>query len=95
MFSKVHFTLTGILEDIEATAMPMSSILGEQLIREWLTMPATFPSPLWVSDWFRLPWRAALYGVRVFMDWQECNSTAIWAKRLHLLRASLRPKRLR
>ena len=73
MFSKVLFTLNGILKDIGAAALPMSSIIGRQLIREWLTVPATFPSPFSASDWLRLPWRATLYGARVCVDWQECQ----------------------
>ena len=71
MFSKVVFTLNGILEDIGAAAVPMSSIIASQLVREWLITPSTFPSPLAVNDWLRLPWHAALYGARVFVDWQE------------------------
>ena len=71
MFSKVLFTLNGILEDIGAADIPMSSIIGKQLIREWLITPATFPAPLSVKDWLRLPWHAALYAARVFVDWQE------------------------
>lgn len=73
MFSKVLFTLNGILEDIGAAALPMSSIIASRLIREWLIAPSTFPSPLAVSDWLRLPWHAALYGARVSVDWQECQ----------------------
>jgi ubiquinone biosynthesis protein len=71
MFSKVLFTLNGILEDIGAAAIPMSSIIGSQLVLGWLIKPATFPSPLAVRDWLRLPWHAALYAARVFVDWQE------------------------
>jgi ubiquinone biosynthesis protein len=71
MFAKVLFTLDGILKDIGTENLAMGPAIGSHLIREWLTRPTSFPSPLSVTDCLRLPWNAALYGARVFVDWQE------------------------
>lgn len=73
MFAKVLFTFDGVLKDIGTANLPLAPAVESYLIREWLTSPGSFPSPLSVTDCLRLPWSAALYGARVFIDWQEAQ----------------------
>ena len=70
MFSKVLFTLDGILQDIGG-GVSMDLTIGRHLVYRWLTSRAAFGSPLTLRDWIAVQCSAMLYSSRMFVQSEQ------------------------
>ncbi len=64
MFSKVLFTLDGILEDIRGNELTAEITIAQYLLRRWLRKPFSVRLPLNVRDWLGVECSVFLYGGR-------------------------------
>jgi ubiquinone biosynthesis protein len=71
MFSKVLFTLDGILEDIRGAEMSMGSAIARHLAQRWLTEWKAFGSPLRSADWMAVQCSALLYSPRLWVRLEQ------------------------
>ena len=65
MFSKVIFTLDGILGDIGSSDSNIVFIIVRHVVQHWLTNPIAMRSPVLTRDWIRLQCSALLYASRL------------------------------
>ncbi len=70
MFSKVVFMLDGILEDIQG-GTSIGPPIARNFLRRWLSKDVKLGSPLLPLDWFAIGFNAAIYGSRVFVEWER------------------------
>ncbi len=71
MFSKVLFTLDGILHEIAGSGMWMGATIATHVVHRWLMNPTALGSPLTKRDWLPIGVGALLYGGRVFVQWEQ------------------------
>lgn len=81
MFSKVLFTLDGILDDIRGGSATTEFTIARYLLKRWVRQPFTFGLPLTVRDWVGLECSALLYGGRLGVRWEETLSTRMFASK--------------
>jgi len=81
MFSKVLFTLEGILDDIRGNSGTAEFTIARYLLKRWVRQPFTFGLPLTVRDWIGLECSALLYGGRLGVGWEETLSTKAFSKK--------------
>ncbi len=67
IFSKVIFTLDGILGDIGNSASNMGFVIVRRVAQDWLTNRVAMRSPVLTKDWIRLQCSALLYAVRLWV----------------------------
>jgi ubiquinone biosynthesis protein len=70
MFSKVLFTLDGILHDIGGSGASMLSTMTQHLVKQFVANRAAFASPLRHRDWLAVACSAALYTSRLVVRWE-------------------------
>lgn len=71
MFSKVLFTLDGILDDIGGFGASIGVAVGQHLLRRGLIRRAGFGTPLTVTDWLSLQCSALLFGSRLWVRGEQ------------------------
>jgi ubiquinone biosynthesis protein len=71
MFSKVLFTLDGILHDIGGAGASMTVAMARHLGKRWLTDGVTVASPLRRRDWIGIFCSALLFGSRLFVRGEQ------------------------
>jgi hypothetical protein len=71
MFSKVLFTLDGILEDIGGKGASMALTLAKHPFRRWLNGGARPAAPLTLQDWITIQCSAAFLGGRLSIKLEE------------------------
>jgi ubiquinone biosynthesis protein len=71
MFSKVLFTLDGILEDIGGERPSMALTLARHPFRRWLSAGPRPGIPLTMQDWIAIQCSAAFYGARMSIRLQQ------------------------
>jgi ubiquinone biosynthesis protein len=71
MFSKVLFTLDGILEDIGGKGASMALTLAKHPFRRWLSGGAKPAAPLTLQDWVTIQCSAAFLGGRLSIKIEE------------------------
>jgi ubiquinone biosynthesis protein len=64
-FSKVVFTLDGILGDIGGSDSETGFGIVHRVVLDWLTNRVAFRSPVWIRDWIKLQCSALLYASRL------------------------------
>ncbi|MGZ4816121.1 MAG: AarF/UbiB family protein [Terriglobales bacterium] len=70
MFSKMMFTLDGILEDIKGDNS-IAPRVAHNFVKRWLSSGVRFGSPLRPGDWIHLGVNTAIYGSRIFVQWER------------------------
>jgi ubiquinone biosynthesis protein len=65
MFSKVLFTLDGILDDIRGNSTTTEFTIFRYLVQRWMRRPLSMGLPLTLSDWIGVECSALLYGGRL------------------------------
>ena len=70
MFSKVLFTLDGILQDIGG-GVSMDLTIGRHLVYRWFSSRAAFGSPLTLRDWIAVQCSAMLYSPRMLVQSEQ------------------------
>lgn len=65
MFSKVLFTLDGILDDIRGNGTTTEFTIFRYLLQRWMRRPLSMGLPLTLSDWIGVECSALLYGGRL------------------------------
>ena len=86
MFSKVLFTLDGILDDIRGNGATAEFTIVRYLIARWLRQPLSIGLPLTVRDWLGVECSAILYGGRLGVRCEEAL-----ARRLFSSKAGMKP----
>ncbi len=81
MFSKVLFTLDGILDDIRGGGATAEFTIARYLLKRWVRQPFTIGLPLTVRDWIGLECSALLYGGRLGVRWEETLSTRMFSSK--------------
>jgi ubiquinone biosynthesis protein len=81
MFSKVLFTLDGILDDIRGNGATAEFTIARYLFQRWLRKPLSFTLPLSVGDWMGMELSALLYGGRLAVRCEETLYKRIFAPR--------------
>ena len=71
MFSKVLFTLDGILDDIRGNGTTAEFTIARYLLQRWMRKPLSFGLPLSVRDWVGVECSALLYGGRLAVRCEE------------------------
>ena len=71
MFSKVLFTLDGILDDIGGTRVPMAVIMTRHVMQRWLATGTRPGLPLTVQDWILVNCSAVLSAARYSIKLEE------------------------
>ena len=70
MFSKVMFTLDGILQDLKGGAS-IGPRVARNFLQRWLSRGIRFGSPLTPNDWAGIAFNAAIFGGRVLVNWEH------------------------
>jgi len=70
MFSKVMFTLDGILRDIRGNTS-LGPRVARKFLERWLTRKAPVGSPLAPSDWLSIAVNGLIYGGRVLVNMEQ------------------------
>ena len=65
MFSKVLFTLDGILDDIRGSGAPPELTIVRYLLMRWIRQPLSIGLPFTLRDWISIECSALLYGGRM------------------------------
>ncbi len=71
MFSKVLFTLDGILDDIRGNGATAEFTIARYLVKRWMRQPLTLGLPLTVRDWIGVECSALLYGGKLGVHCEE------------------------
>jgi hypothetical protein len=71
MFSKVLFTLDGILDDIRGNGTTAEFTIARYLLQRWMRKPLSFTLPLSVGDWMGVECSALLYAGRLAVRFEE------------------------
>jgi predicted unusual protein kinase regulating ubiquinone biosynthesis (AarF/ABC1/UbiB family) len=71
MFSKVLFTLDGILDDIRGNGATAEFTIARYLLARWLRQPLSIGLPLTLRDWLGVECSAILYGGRLGVRCEE------------------------
>jgi hypothetical protein len=71
MFSKVLFTLDGILEDIGGKGASMALTLAKHPFQRWFRGGARPAAPLTLGDWITIQCSAAFLGGRLSIKLEE------------------------
>jgi len=70
MFSKVMFTLDGILDDIHGGSS-VGPRVARNFVKRWLSSGVRFGSPLRPADWLNIGVSATIYGSRILVEWEH------------------------
>jgi ubiquinone biosynthesis protein len=71
MFSKVLFTLDGILDDIRGNGATTEFTIARYLLMRWFRQPLSIGLPLTLRDWLGVECSALLYGGRLGVRCEE------------------------
>jgi ubiquinone biosynthesis protein len=78
MFSKVLFTLDGILDDIRGNGATAEFTIARYLWMRWMRQPFSLGLPLTVRDWIGVECSALLYGGRLGLRWEEMLTNQVF-----------------
>ena len=78
MFSKVLFTLDGILSDIRGSTTTAEFTIAQYLLRRWVRRPFSVGLPLTVTDWLGVECSLVLYGGRLGVGLEEAVADKIF-----------------
>ena len=81
MFSKVLFTLDGILDDIRGNGTAAEFTIVQYLLKRWIRQPFSLGLPLTVKDWLGVQCSAFLYGGRLGVGWEEAIKNQVFGKK--------------
>jgi predicted unusual protein kinase regulating ubiquinone biosynthesis (AarF/ABC1/UbiB family) len=71
MFSKVLFTLDGILDEIRGNGTTTEFTIFRYLLQRWMHRPLSMGLPLTLSDWIGVECSALLYGGRLGVSCEQ------------------------
>jgi ubiquinone biosynthesis protein len=71
MFSKVLFTLDGVLDDIRGNGTTAEFTIARYLVQRWMRKPLPYGLPLSVRDWMGVECSALLFGGQVAIRCEE------------------------
>jgi ubiquinone biosynthesis protein len=80
MFSKVLFTLDGILDDIRGNGTTTEFTIARYLFKRWTRAPFSFGLPLTVRDWLGVECSAVLYAARLGVRVEEALTARLFSK---------------
>lgn len=81
MFSKVLFTLDGILDDIRGNGTTAEFTIARSLFMRWVRQPLSVGLPLTMRDWIGLECSALLYGGRLGVHCEEVLTDRLFASK--------------
>jgi predicted unusual protein kinase regulating ubiquinone biosynthesis (AarF/ABC1/UbiB family) len=80
MFSKVLFTLDGILDDIRGNGTTAEFTIARYLFKRWAREPFSFGLPLTVRDWLGVECSALLYAAKLGVRVEEALAARLFSK---------------
>lgn len=80
MFSKVLFTLDGILDDIRGNVGTTEFTIFEDVVKRWIRQPLSVGVPFYVRDWVGLQCSAVLYGARLGLECEKALVKRLFAE---------------
>jgi ubiquinone biosynthesis protein len=81
MFSKVLFTLDGIVDEIQGSDESLDLAIIRQAIRGWVKSPQKLWTPLKPADWIAMEFSALLYCGRLGVRWQQALARRLLKRR--------------
>ena len=81
MFSKVLFTLDGILDDIRGNGVTTEFTIARYLLQRWIRQPFSMGLPLTMRDWIGLECSAFLYGGRLGVRCEEALTDRVFSRK--------------
>lgn len=81
MFSKVLFTLDGIVDEIQGSAESTDIAIIRHAIRDWIKSPGKLWSPLTGADWIAMECSALLYCARLGVRFEQAMAERLLRRR--------------